>query len=172
MKVNTKTMTPLNKIIAADTMKSVPDSCLFNPNKFIKDGATALNKATGEDDDTTSFGTFIRYIPTIFYTPVKSSSRLESKGTLSADGVKDLSKAFEQLLINTNVKDEDEEKTETTEEEEKTAEDTETKIEVEDNHNDESEEKLGRFHTRDTTHKSAPKKVDVLRSYRLVSDEE
>ena len=168
MKVNTKTMTPISKV-APDTMKSAPNSCYFNPNKHIDDGASALKKIStneDDDDDDSTFGFVTRYLPTVFYTPVKSSSRFESEGTVDADGVDALNKAFGKLLLKTK----EEEKSESADEKEKSAEATETSVDDNDDSND--GKNLGRFNTRDTTHKSAPKKVNVTRSYRLVVDKE
>lgn len=155
MKVDTKKMTPISKVSAK---KDSPDSCLFHENKYIEDGAAALHGAKDESGK----GFWIRFIPTIFYTPVKSSQRHTDKRreTLDAKGVEDLNNAFAKLMIREeektepqgNVEDKD------TDADEKCCQESVSK---------EQKEKLGRFQTKCKIKKS-PKKVNVTRSYRLV----
>ena len=165
-------MTPISKA-APDTMKSAPSSSYFSPNKYIEDGASTLNKVSGnKDDDDSTLGFATRFIPTVFFTPVKSSSRFESKGTVDANGVDDLNEAFGKLLLKTK----EEEKSQSADENETSAEASETSVDDNDDTNEGEDltegEDLGRFNTRDTTHKSAPKKIAVIRSHRLVVDNE
>lgn len=169
MKVDTKKMTPMKKV-APDTLKDSPDSCLFHENKYIEDGASSLKKENHNEEQEGGF--WIRFIPTIFYTPVKCSKRNSADArTLDAKGVEDLNAAFSKLLISDKTDNDKEE--ETKEEKEETKDDGETSQEgksVEREAADDNEEKLGRFKTTAKSVKTS-RKVEVMRSYRLVEEE-
>lgn len=131
MKFNTKTMSPLVKVAPTtatkkkkdDSLPSSPpppppsssssssDSIFYHPNKFLSPGVGEAPFAHQQDEEQEQeqlqqqqqqqLGSWIRFLPTIVYTPVKSSFRTNSRHdtTLDVEGVVDLNKAFQRLLI-------------------------------------------------------------------------
>jgi hypothetical protein len=165
MKVDTKKMSPMKKV-APDNMKDSPDSCLFHQNKYIEDGVSPLNK-NGCHEEESDGGFWIRWIPTIFYTPVKCSQREKiedkqrRKDTLDANGVEELNEAFAKLLIN-NKKEKEE--TKDCAEEKHNGDDDDDEQELV------KEEKLGRYEIVRESETTA-RKIKMTRSYRLAEQD-
>ena len=89
MKINTKKCTPI---------QGTPDSVMVHPNKYIDNGATVLPPAAESTDEVC--GRERKYLPTIIYTPVVTSKRLDSRHRLlSYDGVDELNQKLENLFM-------------------------------------------------------------------------
>ena len=87
MKIDTRKCTPI---------KGSPDSVMVHPNKFLLDGdGSKLLPPTADHE-----GRERKYIPTITYTPVLTSTRLESRQRLiSYDDIQELNKKLEDLFL-------------------------------------------------------------------------
>ena len=178
MKVDTKKMTPMSKI-APETMKNSPDSCLFHKNKYIVDGASPLNEEEKKDDS--GEGSWIAWIPTLIFTPVKRSYRNKSRDTLDTEGVEELNSAFAKLLIGDYKNDNDDDsqlKKEETKDEEQAEEKKDSVHDAKSKHEEpvdedekENREKLGRFVTTRKSEKTF-RTNKVMRSYRLVDEDD
>jgi hypothetical protein len=94
MKINTKKCTPI---------KGTPDSVMVHPNKYIDNGATVLPLAAAADESTDeiSCGRECKHLPTIIYTPVMTSKRLDSyHRLLSHDDIDELNQKLGNLFVN------------------------------------------------------------------------
>jgi hypothetical protein len=80
MKIDTKKCTPI---------KGTPDSVMVHPNKYIDNGATVLPPAT--ESPAKVCGRERKCLPTVIYTPVMTSKRLDSHyRVLSHDDIDEL----------------------------------------------------------------------------------
>ena len=94
MKINTKKCTPIKGTSS--------NSVVVHPNKYILDnGDTVLPPPAAESTDEQVCGRERKYLPTIIYTPVMTSKRLDSDHrVLSYDGVDELTQKLENIFIN------------------------------------------------------------------------
>jgi hypothetical protein len=89
MKINTKKCTPI---------KGTPDSVMVHPNKYIDSGATVSPPAAESTDEVC--GRERKYLPTIIYTPVMTSKRLDGHHRLlSHDDIDELNQKLENLFM-------------------------------------------------------------------------
>ena len=89
MKINTKKCTPI---------QGTPDSFMVHPNKYIDNGATVLPPSAESTAEVCCRER--KYLPTIIYTPVVTSKRLDSRHRLlSYDGIDELNQKLVNLFM-------------------------------------------------------------------------
>jgi len=192
MTFSTKNMTPISKVAPnTPALQDAPANCLYNPNKFISD-ADATESLRNDhilEETQQNSGRIISWIVQLIATPVKTSARTPPRNlTVDDAGLEELTRTFGRVTIHDDKAEEKEEAKEeeavvsekenittataTIKEVTKASTTTASAKNEEKEEEEAPKEKLGLYKTKEFTRKSTTKKVTVVRSYRLASDDE